>query len=534
MYRNYLKTFSFKDEEDFLSNFKIEIPKNFNFVFDVIDKYALTDPEKIALLVCDDDSHKTYSFNELSILSKKVATVFVKNGIKKNDRVMLILKRNPFFWICFLALMRIGAIIIPATHLLTEEDIIFRIETAEISNIICLNSEPLVSNVHNAKSKTNSIKNIYSIGEQDGFIDLISEIKKTEIEDIKLTTKNDEIMLIYFTSGTTGMPKMVAHNYLYPLAHIVTAKYWHGLDENSIHLTLSDTGWAKAMWGKFFGQWLCGSTVVSYEHSILNGAKLAMIIERHKITSFCAPPTAIRVFLSAHIDKYRFNLKRITTAGEPLDEVLFNKIKDKLNLLPFECYGQTETVPITLNSVYSTPKIGSIGKLSPLYNVFLYGKDGEVSEGEGEICIRVDSSERIGIFKSYYKNEELTNKVFNENIYHTGDMARIDSDGYVYFIGRADGIIKSAGYRIGPFEVENEVLKHGAVLECKVTGIPHHLRGQIIKADIVLKEGFQPTDKLKKEIITFVKKNSAHYKAPKVIEFVESFDKTISGKIKRT
>jgi acetyl-CoA synthetase len=342
-------------------------------------------------------------------------------------------------------------------------------------------------------------------------------------------------MLLYFTSGTTGLPKMVTHNHLYPLGHIATARYWHALNADSLHLTLADTGWAKAAWGKIFGQWLCEAAIFVYDQDRLDPHRLLRALSRYSVTSFCAPPTVYRVLLTANLAAYDLHaLKQVTSAGEPLTGEVFDRFKERTGLSIREAYGQTETVPLTMTSIYTAPRPGSIGKFNPAYDILLLDEDGKaVPDGaEGEICIRAKRGS-VGLFMGYYRDEEATERVWRGGVYHTGDMARRDADGYVYFIGRADDIIKSAGYRIGPYEVESVLERHPAVLECAVTGAPHPLRGQVVKASIVLAAPYAPSDALKRELRTFMRTAAAAYKIPRVIEFVDELPKTISGKVRR-
>jgi acetyl-CoA synthetase len=342
-------------------------------------------------------------------------------------------------------------------------------------------------------------------------------------------------MILYFTSGTTGYPKMVIHNYTYPLAHIITAKYWHNLHPESIHFTLADTGWGKAVWGKLFGQWLCKSTVFIYDHDKLVVQKLLKMLSKHKITSFCAPPTVYKILLTADFSKYDLSsLKYATSAGEPLNDAVFHEFEKRTGIKIHECYGQTETVPVILTPPYTEPKPGSIGKANPLYRLVFLDPEGKplTPPCEGEMCLDMNPGDP-GVFMGYYRNTDMTRFAWQGGYYHTGDLASIDEDGYIWFVGRADDIIKSAGYRIGPFEVESVLQQHDSVLECAVTGVPDPLRGQVIKASVILREEYSPAEELKKELRAFVKANAAAYKIPRVIEFVDELPKTISGKVRR-
>jgi acetyl-CoA synthetase len=457
---------------------------------------------------------------------------------------MLILKRHIHFWFSLLGLQKIGAIAIPTTHHITAGDIIYRMNMSEAVAIITTDDAKIIETAEAAAIKSPSLRRLIRTGTSDVPVSdlwlsldagMRASVPAEGAAPLARVTENDDTLLIYFTSGTTGMPKMVAHNYLYPLAHTVTAKYWQNLHENSLHFTISDTGWGKAAWGKIYGQWLCGATVLVYEHEKLNAHRLLKVLEDNHVTSFCAPPTAYRVILKAKLENYDLStLEYATSAGEPLDEELFQRFKSFTGVSIMEAYGQTETVPIVLTPPYVAPVPGSIGKPNPLYDLRFIGEDGnEVGPGEdGERCIRANPGSP-GVFKGYYRNEELTAEAWRGGYYHTGDLASLDENGYVWFIGRSDDIIKSAGYRIGPFEVESVVNAHPAVHECAVTGVPDPLRGQRVKASITLNEDYEPSEALKKEIRAYVKANAASYKIPRIIEFVEELPKTISGKVRR-
>jgi acetyl-CoA synthetase len=536
----------YKGYDDFAKNYSLEVPDDFNFAFDCVDKTAEDTPDKTAIVWCGDDAPTVrYSFDDVKRYSDGAARYFRSLGIGKGDKVMLILKRHIHFWFSLLGLQKIGAIAIPTTHHITTDDIVYRMNMSEAVAIITTDDVKLIQITEAAVEKSPSVRHLIRTGTSDApgvsdrWLTLEAEMRKLAEEKVPVelprVTKNGDMMLIYFTSGTTGMPKMVAHDFLYPIAHTVTAKYWQNLHENSLHFTISDTGWAKAAWGKLYGQWLCGAAVLVYEHEKLNAHRLLKVLEEHRVTSFCAPPTAYRVIVKAKLENYDLSaLEYAVSAGEPLDEELFQKFKSFTGISIREAYGQTETVPIVLTPPYVEPVPGSIGKPNPLYDLCFLDKDGhEVGPGEdGEMCIRVDPGSP-GIFMGYYRNDEMTSEVWREGLYHTGDLATRDEDGYVWFIGRSDDIIKSAGYRIGPFEVESVVNAHPAVHECAVTGVPDALRGQRVKASITLNEGYEPTDALKKDIRAFVKANAASYKVPRIIEFVDEMPKTISGKIRR-
>ena len=544
----------FRDDGDFRKNFKIDVPANFNFGFDCVDELAQTDGGRIALKWDSDwGGARDWTFAEIKAYSDGAARYFRSLGIKKGDRVMLIMKRRVHFWFALLGLIKIGAIAIPATHHLTPEDIVYRNNAASVDAIVTADDEKILLAVGQAQSRSPSVRHLIRIGEtaaaprqngqngqdrqdRQGWHELDAGIQ-AHLDGLPLprVTKNDDMMLLYFTSGTTGHPKMALHNQIYPLAHIITAKYWHNLHPGSIHLTIADTGWAKAMWGKLFGQWLCKATVFVYDHDQLSAHRLLSMMAKHRVTSFCAPPTGYRLLLGADFSQYDLSaLEYATSAGEPLTPPLYEAFLARTGLRIFECYGQTETVPIIFVPPFADPRPGSIGKSNPLYKVVFLDKDGTrlSGPGTGEICLDAAPGD-LGVFMGYYQNDDLTATVWRDGLYHTGDLAEIDDEGNVAFIGRADDIIKSAGYRIGPFEVESVIQQHEAVLECAVTGVPDPLRGQAVKASIILRRGFQAAEELRNEIRTFIRANTAPYKVPRIIEFVKELPKTISGKIRR-
>ena len=535
----------YKDYDDYKENFKIDIPDNFNFGFDCVDALAESEPDLVAIMWdSDEEEGYNYTFAEVKKYSDAIARYFLSLGIGKGDRVMLIMKRRIHWWFTLIALIKIGAIAIPATHHLTADDIEYRNNSAGIKAIVTADSMKLFAAVEEALPKSPTVEHLIRIGDQiENYSsenyewNLLDKEMKSHLEgeQINRVTENEDIMLLYFTSGTTGMPKMVLHNQTYPLAHIVTAKYWHNLHPGSRHFTLSDTGWGKAVWGKLFGQWLCKASVLVYDHDKLIISKMIRMLEKHKITSFCAPPTVYKVALTADVSKYDLSaLEYATSAGEPLNDAVYYKFEELTGIKIHEAYGQTETVPVVLTSPYTQPLPGSLGKPNPFYDLKFLDADGnDVPVGtEGEMCI-VTKPGNMGIFMGYFNNDEMTEKAWAGGVYHTGDLAYQDENGYVYFIGRTDDIIKSAGYRIGPFEVESVVQQHDAVLEVAVTGVPDPLRGQLIKASIILNKGYEPSLELQKEIRAFVKANTSSYKIPRVIEFVEELPKTISGKVRR-
>jgi acetyl-CoA synthetase len=487
---------------------------------------------------CNDRGDEArYSFAQLSAYSDAAARFFADSGIGRGDAVLLILRRRAQFWFAVLGLMKIGAVAVPSTHYLLTEDIVYRNNAASVAAIVTTDEEALCAAVEQSLPLSPTVRLCVKLGgERDGWLSFDGGLDSfARGGSLPRVTRGGDMMLLYFTSGTTGMPKMVAHNHLYPLGHITTARFWHGLRGDSLHMTLADTGWAKAVWGKMFGQWLCGAAVFVYDQDHLDPHRLLRALSRHGVTSFCAPPTVYRVLLTANLAAYDLSaLERAVSAGEPLTDEVFRRFREATGLSISEAYGQTETVPLTMTSIYTAPRQGSIGKCNPIYELLFLDADGnEVREGnEGEICVRAKRGS-AGLFMGYYRDEEATARVWRGGVYHTGDMARRDADGYVYFIGRADDIIKSAGYRIGPYEVESVLERHPAVMECAVTGVPHPLRGQIVKASIVLTEAYEPSDALKRELRAFMKASAAAYKIPRSIEFVDELPKTISGKVRR-
>lgn len=538
----YCKT-DFSNYNDFYRNFKITIPENFNFAYDVMDEQAKTRPNDRALLWCNDhDEVRTFTFSDLKTLSDKAANVYKAHGIKKGDFVMTMLKRNYEYWISALALCKIGAVLVPATHMLTVKDIVYRVKQANIKAIFASYDTELLDNILEAKKDCkNVLKTLFCTRAYDGFYDFDAEMEaasdifeRPRGED---ATSNDDYMLMYFTSGTSGMPKMVIHNFVYPLGHILTAKFWHRLNPDDLHLSVADTGWAKCSWGKIYGQWICGACIFVYDYGTrFKPVDLLRMIERHHVTVFCAPPTVFRFLIKEDISHFNLSsLRHCATAGEPLNPEVFNRWKELTGLEIKEGFGQTETAVIiaTYNHVESRP--GSTGRFAPHFKTVLLKEDGEVADigDEGEICIDLRDGRPAGLFLQYYKDEERTKEAFRDGFYHTGDMAWQDEDGYVWFVGRSDDVIKSSGYRIGPFEVESALLEHKAVLETAITAVPHPVRGQIVKATIVLAKGYIPSDALKAELQEHVKRVTAPYKYPRIIEFTDELPKTYSGKIRR-
>ena len=522
-----------------LSTFSINCPKNFNFAYDVVDMRAEETPDKRALVWCNTaGEERTLTFGDLRRLSNQTANFFLSQGIGKGDKVMLILKRHYEYWYVLLALHKIGAIAIPATNLLTVKDIVYRVQTAHVKAIICTPEGNVADFAAQAQEQCPELEQKYIVRvPREGFIDLTAGIEQADdhLERIE-NTENDE-MLLYFTSGTTGNPKMVVHDYSYPLAHIITAKYWQNVDPDGLHLTVSETGWAKAAWGKIYGQWLVGTSIMVYDFDHFVPDDLLHIIEKYQVTTFCAPPTIYRFFIKEGMGNYNLSsLKYATTAGEALNLEVFRLFKENTGLSLMEGFGQTETTLLIANLVNSQTKPGAMGKPTPLYHVDLIDAEGNsVAPGEvGEIVVRpCETGKQYGVFCNYHLNDNLYERTWRDGVYHTGDTAYRDEDGYYWYVGRTDDLIKSSGYRIGPFEIENVLMEHPAVLECAITGVPDEVRGQIIKATIVLTSSYQPSEALAKELQDYVKKATAPYKYPRIVEFVKELPKTISGKIRR-
>ena len=544
---NLLSRFSnatqFRDYDDFYNNFKLDVPDNFNYAYDVVDEYARLEPDKRALVWCDDmGGEEFFSFADIKRFSDKAANFFLGIGVGKGDRVLVILQRRYEYWITLMALSKIGAIAIPATHMLMEKDIVYRMDKAGVKAVVAVNEDELCDNIRRAAKKVPSVEHIVTIGEREGFLDFTAETEKqSEVLDVPYKNERSEkdTLLLYFTSGTTGMPKMVCLSQRYTLGHIVTAKFWLNCMDEGLHFTLAETGWAKASWGKLFGQWLCGSAIFVYDfHGKFEPGDLLEHVQKYKITTFCAPPTVYRFMVKTDLSKYDLSsVKYMMTAGEALNPEIYRQIVLKTGHKIYEGFGQTETTVVCATfSQYVDIRPGSMGKPSPLYYVqLLNDEDRPVEEGEtGEICIRLREPQD-GLFCGYYNDSALTATVMHDGYYHLGDLAYRDSDGYYWFVGRKDDIIKSSGYRIGPFEVESALMEHPAVLECAITGVPDPdgVRGQLVKATVVLAKGFEANEILVKELQNHVKKTTAPYKYPRVIEFVEELPKTISGKIRR-
>jgi len=542
MLDRFLPRTEFDSYEDFKENYEVRVPELFNFGFDVVDEWARRDVNKKALVWCDDHGGEVIlTFEEIRVLSNKTANFFASLGIKKGSHVLLLLRQRWEYWICAVALHKIGAILIPGSVLLTANDIRYRVEMGDIDTIVCVNDSYILSQVEEAKPDIPSIENYIIVnGERGGWIPFGRSIEGFSPEFARPTGEqahtNDDIMLIYFTSGTTGLPKMARHSFIHPLGHIVTAKYWHKVREDKLHMSVAESAWAKFGWGKIYGQWICGAVIFAYDYDSFVPVKMLQVLEKYRVTTFCAPVTMFRFMLQEDVEKYDLSsIERYCTAGEPLNPEVFKKWKDLTGLEMVEGFGQTETTVLLANYDDWFPiKPGSMGKPSPLYNIKLIDEDGRISADgdEGEIVITdLDKSFPTGLFSGYLGMEALG--LESTRNYGLGDVAWRDSDGYYWFVGRNDDVIKCSGYRIGPFEVESALAEHKAVVESAVTAAPDEIRGQVVKATIVLARGYEPSEALIKELQEHVKKVTAPYKYPRIVEFVKELPKTVGGKIRR-
>ena len=543
MIENFLEKTEFSSYKDFMENFHVRVPENFNFAYDVVDRWADEDPDKPALLWTNDrgECHQ-FTFGEMKKYSDQTASFFQSAGIGRGDMVMLILKRHYQFWFSILALHKLGATAIPASHLLTEKDIVYRCNMAGIKAIVSTGDKIIVDHVEKALPKCPTLNVLVSTGPivPDGWFDFNKSIAAAKpFERPQLANTNSDVSLLYFTSGTTGEPKMVAHDFTYPLGHIVTGYIWHNLRPDSLHLTLADTGWGKAVWGKLYGQWIARANVFVYDYEKFAPVDVLHMIQKYGITSFCAPPTVFRFLIREDISKFDLSsLKYCTIAGEALNPSVFEQWYKLTGIKLMEGFGQTETTLTVATYPWIEPKPGSMGKKGPVYDIDLVDENGDpVEDGvHGEIVVRLKPGQKpLGLFKEYLNDPVLTAEAIHDGMYHTGDVAWRDQDGYYWFVGRKDDVIKSSGYRIGPFEVESALMTHPAVVECAITGVPDEVRGQVVKATIVLAQAYrkQAGDNLIKEIQDHVKRVTAPYKYPRIIEFVDELPKTISGKIRR-
>lgn len=548
MIERFLKQTHFTSEEDFKEHLQFIIPENFNFAYDVMDAWAEERPDKLALLWTSERGEEVRAtFGDLKRETDQVAAYYMQLGIGRGDKVMLILKRHYQWWLSMLALCKIGAVAIPATHMLTAKDIEYRNERASVKAIICCNDLYVTDQIRAALPASPTVEVLVAVNSMcesdkpvpDGFHDFHKEWREAPpFVRPERVNANDDTMLMYFTSGTSGEPKMVAHDFLYALGHLTTGVYWHHLDEHSIHLTVADTGWGKAVWGKLYGQWFAGATVFVFDHEKFTAEKIMRAMEKYHVTSFCAPPTIYRFMIQEDFSKYDLSsLEYCTTAGEALEPAVYKRFYELTGLKMYEGFGQTETTMTLGTFPWTEPRPGSMGKPNPQYDIRLLRHDGsECEDGErGEVCVFVGTDKPLGLFKGYYRDEELTRQAWHDGVYHTGDLAWRDQDGYYWFVGRADDVIKSSGYRIGPFEVESALMTHPAVVECAVTGVPDAVRGMVVKATVVLAKEWKAKagDELVRTLQDHVKHETAPYKYPRIIEFVDELPKTISGKIRR-
>ncbi len=542
MIERFLEQTSFTSQEDFIKHLKLKVPENFNFGYDIVDAWAAEEPERKALLWTNDKGeHIQFTFADLKEQTDRTASYFQSLGIGRGDVVMLILKRRYEFWLSIIALHKLGAVAIPATHLLTKKDIVYRCNAADIKMIVCAGEEVITKHIQDAMPDSPTIQRLVSIGPDipegfesfhEGFDNAAPFVRPENVNT------NDSPMLMYFTSGTTGDPKMVAHDFTYPLGHLVTAKYWHNLHHDSLHITIADTGWGKAAWGKLYGQMIVGANIFVYDHEKFTPADILAKIQEYRITSLCAPPTIYRFLIKEDLSRFDLSsLEYCTTAGEALNYSVYETFKQITGIRLMEGFGQTETT-LTLGTFpWMEPKPGSMGVPNPQYDIDLLTPDGRSAEDgeQGQIVIRTGKGKPLGLFKEYYRAPERSHEAWHDDVYYTGDVAWRDEDGYFWFVGRADDVIKSSGYRIGPFEVESALMTHPAVVECAITGVPDEIRGQVVKATIILAKDYKGKEgpELIRELQNHVKRVTAPYKYPRVIEFVDELPKTISGKIRR-
>ena len=541
LYKEYVTRDKYSTYEDFLRNFRLKVPERFNFAFDVVDRLGRECPNDRALLwVHPSGEVRDFTFADIARESDRTANMLRAQGIGFGDKVMLILKRHYEFWFCILALHKLGAVAIPATNQLQAKDIIYRCNSAEVKMIIATHDGDISDHIDAALPQCPTVKSLIMVrGSKPGYLSYDELAAQTSCEFTPgRLPENSDPMLLYFTSGTSGMPKMVQHDFKYPLGHIITAVYWLRVEEGGLHLTVSETGWAKSVWGKLYGQWLGGSAIFVYDFDRFHPTELLDVISKYKVTTFCAPPTIYRFMIHEDVKAYDLSsLHACSTAGEPLNPEVFNRWKELTGLEMRECFGQTELVATLCTFPWMKICPGSMGKPAPIFDVDLLDENDEsCAPGRvGEIVLRTGETNPPGMFMGYYKDEEMTRSVWHDGIYHTGDLAWRDEWGYYWYVGRADDVIKSSGYRIGPFEVESALMEHPAVLECAITAVPDPVRGQVVKATIVLTRDYKDRagDDLVKELQNHVKRVTAPYKYPRIIEFVETLPKTISGKIRR-
>ena len=538
--RIYRKFINRTYEDGLLTEISFNGEEKFNFAFDIVDELGATKPERLAMLhVSEDGTERRFTFQDIKKESARAANYFKSMGIKKGDRVMLVLKRHYQFWFAVLGLHKLGAVAIPATNQLLEKDFVYRFEAGKVKAILCTADGNVADAVDAAAAKSPKLEHkIIVNGQRDGWRSFDEEYQmySSRFDRAEDAPCGSDPMLMFFTSGTSGYPKLAAHNYKYPLGHFITAKYWHRVNPDGLHLTISDTGWAKSMWGKLYGQWLCEAAIFVYDFDRFDAEKILPMFAKYQITTFCAPPTMYRMLIKQDISRFDLSsIEHASTAGEALNPEVFRQFEKTTGLRIMEGFGQSESTLIIGNLNGSSHKFGSMGKPVPLYNVHLLDIEGkEVDSGEtGEICIDISKGLPCGLAYCYEGNEEVTAETWRDGFYHTGDLAWKDEDGFYWYVGRADDVIKSSGYRIGPFEIESTIMELPYVLECGVSAAPDEVRGQVVKASIVLVKGFEGTDELKKQIQDYVKKRTAPYKYPRIVEFKESLPKTVSGKIIR-
>ena len=529
-----------ENENGHLEKISFHNEDKFNFGFDVVDAIAKREPDKLAMVhISEDKTERKFTFNDIKRASNQCANYFKSLGIRKGDRVMLILRRHYQFWFSIVALHKLGAIAIPATDQLQAHDLEYRFNAAGVSAVVCTAEGNVANQIEEVLDVCPTLKTKIIVGgPRAGWHDFDEDYNLYSAHFYRNndTACGNDPMLMFFTSGTTGYPKIATHSYTYPLGHYVTAKYWHGVSPDGLHFTISDTGWGKALWGKLYGQWLCEGAVFVYDFRRFSAADILPMFAKHHITTFCAPPTMLRMMIKEDISKYDLSsVRRMTTAGEALNPEVYKQFEKATGLQILEGFGQTETTLSIANLMGDIHKVGSMGKPSPLYDMDIVDENGNsVADGEtGEIVVKVGDKKQVGLFLGYYRDEEKTREVWHDGYYHTGDTAWRDEDGFYWYVGRVDDVIKSSGYRIGPFEIESVIMELPYVLECGVSAVPDEVRGQVVKASIVLVKGTEPTDALKKEIQDYVKSHTAPYKYPRIVVFRDWLPKTISGKIQR-
>ena len=527
-----------RDEKGNVVDYQYKYPEHFNFAYDVVDAIAEAEPGRRAMIWCNPCGEEhVFTYGDLKRYSDKTANMLRAKGIGKGDMVMVVLKRHYQFWFTILALHKLGAVIIPATFLLTKHDIVYRVNSASVKAVICTGQGDVAAHFDESAPECPTLQTKLMVnGERDGWEDFMTEMEKAPESFARVPTLASDPMILYFSSGTTGNPKMALHPYTYALGHLATAKYWHNVDPEGIHFTIADTGWGKAVWGKLYGQMFMESCVFVYDFEKFVASDILDKVSQYGVTSLCCPPTMFRFFLQEDVKSWDLSrLTYCTIAGEALSPDVFNKWYEATGIKLMEGFGQTETTLLIANLVGMEPKPGSMGKPIPQYDVMIVDEDGQpVQPGvTGEIVVKLDHGKPLGLFDCYYRDEKRTKEAMHDGLYHTGDTAWMDEDGYYWYVGRTDDVIKSSGYRIGPFEIESVLAEHPAVLECAVTGVPDPLRGNVVKATIVLRPGFAASEELKKELQNHVKKETAPYKYPRVVEFVDELPKTVNGKIRR-